>query len=137
MQDEMKALEKMAYKFITPALLARANLDTNGNPIAADADTNDAAPESDAAPARNKGGAPIGNQNARKHGLYAKRLTPEQREALPDFMGAYALVEEVALMRVKLDEFLQDPELKPEVFLKVMLALASVVRINDRIRYGP
>ena len=39
----------------------------------------DGAPDT---PTHPRGGATLGNQNARKHGLYAKHLTPEQQDSL-------------------------------------------------------
>jgi uncharacterized protein YjcR len=49
---------------------------------------------------KNRGGAPEGNQNARKHGYYSKVLTPEQQvklaQANPD------LLQEMKLMMLKM-----------------------------------
>ena len=44
----------------------------------------------------NRGGAPKGNQNARKHGYYSRVLTPRQ-QASPD------LLQELKLMMVKIE----------------------------------
>ncbi len=87
--------------------------------------------------APNKGGAPIGNQNARKHGFYAKNLTPEQQEALPEARKAYSLVEEVAIMRVKVKALMENPNTDPDLILRAMSVLVPMVRIDDRVRYGP
>ncbi len=87
--------------------------------------------------APNKGGAPIGNQNARTHGLYSRRLTPEQQEVYENARRAYALVEEVALLRVRLDELLADPTSDPKLILQTMTVLHRMARADDRIRYGP
>ena len=85
----------------------------------------------------NKGGAPIGNQNARTHGLYSRRLTPEQQEVYENARRAYALVEEVALLRVRLHELQADPDSDPKLILQTMTVLARMARADDRIRFGP
>lgn len=51
-------------------------------------------------------GAPIGNQNARKHGLYAKYMT-EAELALADQMTVGSVDSELAVLRVKLAAALQ------------------------------
>ena len=137
MDFDAQILEKLIYKHLTPALRARAGRDADGNPIdALDQPDTEPSPEPPAAPAPKGRGAPVGNQNARKHGLYSRRLTPEQQEALPDAMAAYALVEEIAALRVKLADALGDQSTSHDVLLRYMMVLARMIRIDDRVRFG-
>ena len=89
---DLQELEAQIYKRLTPALQARAGRDANGAPIDApehtDAEDTSQTPET---PARRGRGAPIGNQNARKHGLYSRRLSPDQLAVLPEARAAYVL----------------------------------------------
>ena len=50
---------------------------------------------------RNRGGAPLGNQNARKHGYYSRVLTPQQQARLSQ--ANPGLLQELKLMMVKMD----------------------------------
>jgi hypothetical protein len=49
---------------------------------------------------KNRGGAPKGNQNARKHGYYSHTLTPAQQAQLPDVDPD--LRQELKLMMLKM-----------------------------------
>ncbi len=81
--------------------------------------------------------APAANRSARKRGLYLRQLAPDKRELFERARSAYALVDEIALMRVKLDELLHDPDLDPKLLLLAMTVLSRMVLIDDRVRYGP
>ena len=123
MPDPFKDLEKDLTAMALTAVTAAQNREPNAG--------------EGAAPAPNKGGAPIGNQNARTHGLYSRRLTPEQQEVYENARRAYALVEEVALLRVRLHELQADPNSDPKLILQTMTVLARMARADDRIRFGP
>ena len=82
-------------------------------------------------------GAPLGNQNARTHGLYAKALTREQLELLPLARKAYCLYEEVAVWRLKVLDILADRKADPEFQLRAMRVLVQLARTDDRMRFGP
>lgn len=58
-------------------------------------------------------GAPRGNQNARKHGFYAKKMTPDQLDSLDQALEMEDLKQEIALMRVKLATLLGNPDTPP------------------------
>lgn len=81
-------------------------------------------------------GAPAENRNARKHGLYARALTSEQQELLPEARSADNLTEEVAILRIKLDALLADPATDPNLILRAMGMLSRMVRIENRVRFG-
>ena len=83
-------------------------------------------------------GAPLGNQNALKHGLYSRSLTPEQREFLGLAEDARHLEQELPLLRVKILSLLSDPQTdkNQELFLRAMGLLGRLVRIHHRVKYG-
>ena len=97
----------------------------------------------DASPAQPSGlpkrgpGAPLGNQNALKHGLYSRVLTPEQRESLYYAEDAKFLDKEIVILRMKLETLLADPTTDPDLFLRALGMLSRMVRINDYIQFGP
>lgn len=47
-------------------------------------------------------GAPKGNQNARRHGLYAEHFRADELEALARFGAAEGLADEIALLRSRI-----------------------------------
>ncbi|WP_076003727.1 hypothetical protein [Dehalogenimonas formicexedens] len=57
-------------------------------------------------PARKRGGQP-GNRNARKHGLYARYLSPKQLEDYNEACGVRGVEAELDLFRCKLAEMLE------------------------------
>ena len=97
----------------------------------------------DASPAQPSGlpkrgpGAPLGNQNALKHGLYSRVLTPEQRESLYYAEDAKFLDKEIVILRMKLETLLADPNMDTDLFLRALGMLSRMVRINDNIQFGP
>ncbi len=74
-----------------------------------------------------KGGAPKGNQNARKHGFYSKVL--DESEQL-DFMlatGVEGIDDEIALLRVKIKSLIaHDPD-NITLIMQAINTLAKVV----------
>ena len=95
------------------------------------------AAEDAADPPRRKRGAPSGNQNARKHGFYAKSLTPTQQKVLAEARQADHLVEEIAMLRFKISALAADPDTDPDLILRAMSLLSRMVRMDDRMRFGP
>ncbi len=77
---------------------------------------------------RNSGGQP-GNQNARKHGFYAKYLTPEEQQDLQEAMEIRGLAPEVGVLRVRLRALLNNPDAKPE---HIISTVNSICRIMGR-----
>ena len=90
---------------------------------------------SDVKPKRKRGGQP-GNQNARKHGLYSKHFTPEQFEILENADDLKDLAPEIALLRVRLNTLLDDPETSPDLILKTVNALTRLMAVQRRYIYG-
>lgn len=60
---------------------------------------------------RRKRGAPKGNQNARKHGFYAKVLSEAEQIDFELASGVKGIDDEIALLRVKIKSLIaHDPE---------------------------
>ena len=84
---------------------------------------------------RKRGGQP-GNQNARKHGFYSKHFTPEQMKQLEEIDYHKGLDPEIALLRVKLNSLLEDPETSPEIIIRAAHVLARLASVQRRYIYG-
>ena len=80
---------------------------------------------------RKRGGQP-GNQNARKHGFYARTLTPEQTEAQDDAKIMADLEEKTAVMRVKLADLLAYPDTPGYLIIQAVNALCRLVEAQHR-----
>ena len=89
----------------------------------------------DEAPKRKSGGQP-GNQNARKHGFYSKHFTPDQAKQLEAADDLRDLGPEIALLRVKLNALLDDPDVSTELLLRAVNSLARLMSIQRRYVYG-
>ena len=83
-------------------------------------------------PYRNPGGAPKGNQNARKHGLYSKLLPPESREDVADDLPVRTLSAEIRAVRRMLADRLAEPGAKLEDVLPALRVLAHLVNVNQK-----
>ena len=83
-----------------------------------------------------KRGAQPGNQNARKHGFYSKHFTPDQMKQLEDADDLKDLGPEIALLRVKLNTLLDDPDVSTELILRAVNSLARLMSIQRRYVYG-
>lgn len=60
------------------------------------------------------GGAPAGNRNSYRHGLYARWFTEDERRQLADIAGLRGLTGEISVLRVALARLLTaDGELTP------------------------
>ena len=91
--------------------------------------------EGNSPPPRKSGGQP-GNQNARKHGLYSKTLTPEQLDAFPEVLKEKYLDKEIAVLRLNIEALLATPDPDMNLVLRAFGTLARMIRESDRSRYG-
>ena len=85
---------------------------------------------------KRKRGAPFGNQNARKHGLYSKHLPPE---LLQRFNGVPLIMDfapEIAAARVRLSALLNDPEVPTDHIIKTVKVLTKLMSIQRRYAHG-
>jgi len=52
-----------------------------------------------------KSGGQLGNQNARKHGLYARHMNKKKRQLFEEAKGIIGNKNEKAFLRIKLDAY--------------------------------
>jgi len=78
-----------------------------------------------------KRGAPKGNQNARKHGFYAKVLDEAEQLDFELASGVEGIDDEIALLRVKIKSILEN---EPENIRLIMQATSALERLI-RTRY--
>jgi len=74
-----------------------------------------------------KRGAPIGNHNARTHGFYSLHLTARQRRALEAASYLKGLDQEIAIVRMKIEDILATA---PENIEVLMLAISMLVKLK-------
>ena len=80
-----------------------------------------------------KRGAPKGNQNARKHGFYAKVLDEAEQLDFELASGVEGIDDEIALLRVKIKSLLShDPE-NIKLIMQATNALARLVKTRYNI----
>jgi len=79
-----------------------------------------------------KRGAPKGNQNARKHGFYAKVLNEAEQLDFELVSGVEGIDDEITLLRVKIKSLLSHD---PENFKLIMQATNALARLV-RTRYN-
>ncbi len=91
--------------------------------------------KSNSPPPRKSGGQP-GNQNARKHGFYSRRLSPREQADLEEATGMDLLDEEMAVLRVKIGALVENPNVDLKLLLSAFQTLGRMLRIDDRVRFG-
>jgi hypothetical protein len=81
---------------------------------------------------KQKGGAPKGNQNARKHGFYSNVLNAAEKRRLTVASDVEGIDDEIAVLRVKIKTILEkDPEnIKLLVFAVATLANLMKARLH-------
>ena len=80
-----------------------------------------------------KRGAPKGNQNARKHGFYAKVLDEAEQFDFELATGVEGIDDEIALLRVKIKSLLEhDPE-NMKLIMQATTTLAGLVKTSYNI----
>ena len=83
---------------------------------------------------KNKGGAPLGNQNARKHGFYSKVMGEAEKADFELAIELDGIDEEIALLRVKIKSLV---EYDPQNIRLIMHAIDSIGRlIRTRFSIG-
>jgi hypothetical protein len=78
-------------------------------------------------------GAPRGNQNARKHGLYSRVLDENQKLQLDKARAVKGIDEEIAIMRVKLRTLLERYPEHIDLQLRAIATIARMVRTRFNI----
>jgi len=80
-----------------------------------------------------KKGAPKGNQNARKHGFYSQALDKAELLELEEARGMDGLDEEIAILRVKLQQLIKSQPENLELAVDVANTIARLVRTRYNI----
>jgi hypothetical protein len=73
-----------------------------------------------------KGGAPKGNQNARKHGFYSKVLDESEQLDFVLATGVEGIDDEIALLRVKIKSLIAHD---PDNITLIMQAINTLARV--------
>jgi len=84
----------------------------------------------------NRGGAPIGNQNARKHGFYSPVLTDVERHDFDLATEVDGLDDEIALFRVKIKSLIQHDPDNIKLIMRALNHLERLVRTKYNIGKG-
>jgi hypothetical protein len=84
-------------------------------------------------PAGRKRGAPKGNQNARKHGFYAKVLDEAEQLDFELASGVAGIDDEITLLRVKIKSLLEDEPENVRLIVQMTNALERLVRTRYSI----
>jgi len=82
---------------------------------------------------KRKRGAPPGNKNAVKHGFYSQALHEAERVTLEQAVAVEGVDEEIALLRYKLAELLQNYPDRIDLQVETASAIARLVRTRYQI----
>lgn len=80
-----------------------------------------------------KRGAPKGNQNARKHGFYSRALTEAEKIELEEAGYVEGIDQEIALLRIKLRELVQNEPDRIDLHLEAANTIARLVKTRYQI----
>jgi len=82
---------------------------------------------------KRKRGAPPGNKNAVKHGFYSKALLEAERISLQQAVEVEGVDEEIALLRCKLAELVENSPDRIDLQIQTASAIARLVRTRYQI----
>ena len=82
---------------------------------------------------RRRRGAPVGNQNARTHGLYSSRVAENDRDLLQSAVHLKGLEGEIALIRLKIRRIAAYPDSPPDLLFRAINTLARTLEINEQL----
>jgi len=80
-----------------------------------------------------KRGAPKGNQDARKHGFYSRALDEAERLQMEEACCVEGIDEEIALLRVKLREVVENEPDRIDLHLEAANTIARLIRTRYQI----
>jgi len=78
-------------------------------------------------------GARKGNQNARKHGFYSRALDEAEKVELEEAAFVEGIDDEIALLRVKLRELIEDHPERIDLHFEAANTIARLVRTRYQI----
>ncbi len=82
---------------------------------------------------RTRRGAPLGNQNARKHGFYSRVLDEDEQWDFEQATEVDGIDDEIALLRTKIKSVLRhDPE-NIELIMKAISILSGLIKTRYNI----
>ena len=81
-------------------------------------------------PAGKKRGAPAGNQNARKHGLYSRIAPAQRRGDMDKALDMESLTQEAAMLRLLLVKLMENPDENLKEILQILRVLTQMVKVN-------
>jgi hypothetical protein len=82
---------------------------------------------------KGKGGAPKGNQNARKHGFYSDVLDESQQHDYELAIKVEGIDDEIALMRVKIKAIVEHDPDNTKLIIQAINTLVRLVRTKFNI----
>ncbi len=89
-----------------------------------------------AIPPRRNRGAPLGNQNARRHGFYSSALTTDEQRLLAETVDFKGLLSEISLLRVKVHGLAEFPSNSTfELLLQALRALTRMEAVHHNITF--
>ena len=77
-----------------------------------------------------KRGAPAGNQNARKHGLYSRIAPAQRRGDMDKALDMESLTQEAAMLRLLLVKLMENPDENLKEILQILRVLTPIVKLN-------
>ncbi len=84
-------------------------------------------------PIKRKRGAPLGNQNARKHGFYSNSLDKSEKRNLKHAQTVKGLDEEIDLLRVKIKSVVENDPDNVRLIAQAAISLGRLLRTRDRL----
>jgi hypothetical protein len=85
------------------------------------------------APCSKRGGAPFGNQNARKHGYYSKALSDSEQRDFRPASRVSGIDDEIALLRVRIKSLVQNDPHNLKLMMRLMNSLGRLLKIRYTI----
>ena len=82
---------------------------------------------------KNKGGAPLGNQNARKHGFYSKVMDEAEKADFEEAIEVDGIDEEIALLRVKIKSLVQHDTHNIRLIMHAIDSIGRLIRTKFSI----
>ncbi|MFH0941720.1 MAG: hypothetical protein V1823_01680 [Chloroflexota bacterium] len=82
---------------------------------------------------KRKGGAPAGNQNARKHGFYSRVLDEDERLDFEEASSVEGISDEICLLRIKIKSLLRHDPQNIKLIMAATNTLARLVRTHYNI----
>lgn len=81
-----------------------------------------------------KRGAPLGNQNARTHGFYSKKLSKREKAAVEAASNLKGLQEEIALVRAKIEAITKSGSENVPVLMLAISGLVKLLKAEHMLR---